>query len=289
MRHFEFEFQAELEDLMAALSESNLESEAELFAPAVTGPIFDLACTGCTAGQCAVCPDAMCAACPLQDGRCRDILARAIVEAVELARHAADKIDAAIRVAPRSRGPEEKETARLFRAFFCHDPSLVIPWAGGPSGASVAERFRAVARELGGGRRILFICRATRVPCPEEDETCCDSGDHAFTMPLLRGRGSALFLCDKFWNDRIQKQPGLPAVDNRAGTIIHEMMHLLFGHGPESGQHKIRGILDADPKRANAHCYNAFVLRVNGFGGDRVSNAGCGPCQVPAHEFEYEI
>jgi len=65
---------------------------------------------------------------------------------------------------PGSRNKDAKETARLFRAFFCHDPSLLIPWAGGPSGASVAVRFRAVADELDGGRRILFICRPTRVP-----------------------------------------------------------------------------------------------------------------------------
>jgi hypothetical protein len=56
------------------------------------------------------------------------------------------------------------------------------------------------------------------------------------------------------------------------------MLHMLFGEGPESGHGKIRGIKDRDPKRANAHCYNAFVLRVNGFGRDKVSDKKCGAC-----------
>jgi len=289
MRDFELELEGELEDLMSVLAESELESEAEMFAPAATGPIFDVACAGCAAGQCTACPDGQCAACPAHGGGCRAIIGEAIVEAIKLALGAADKIEAAIRVPQRSRGPEAKETARLFQAFFCHDPSTVIPWAGGPSGASVAQRFRAVARELNGGRRILFICRADRDPCPDDDETCCSADVFAFTMPLVAGRGSALFLCPRFWDDAIQNKPGLPAVDNRAGTIIHEMMHMLFGHGPESGHGKIHGILDRDPKRANAHCYKAFVLRANGFGRSPVANAGCGPCQVAAHEFEYEV
>lgn len=282
MSEAELELEDELEELMALLSESDLGAEAELFSLAtpsvIRGPIFDVACTGCAAGQCVACPDGQCAACPVHDGRCRAVLGEAISEAIRLARNAATKIDAAISVPPGARNADARETARLFRAFFCHDPSMLIPWTGGPSGASVAQRFRAVADELAGGRRILFICRPTRVPCPDSDETCCTPGDHAFTMPLQPGRASALFMCDRFWNDAIQRQQGLPAVTNRAGTIIHEMLHMLFGHGPESGHNKIRGILDTDPKRANAHCYNAFVLRVNGFGRDRVSNAGCGTC-----------
>jgi len=279
MHDAELEFEAELENLMSNLLESDLESEAEMFAPAQIasrGPIFDVACTGCTAGQCAACPDGQCAACPVHGGGCRTVLRQAIIEAIKLARNAADKVDAAISVTRGSRNAGAKETARLFRAFFCHDPSDVISWAGGPSGASVAQRFRAVARELDGGRRIHFICRPTRVPCADADETCCPAGDVAFSMPLLAARGSTVFLCAPFWNEI--HLPGLPNEDRRGGTILHEMLHMLFGHGPESGHHGIHGILDADPKRANAHCYKAFALRVNGFGQDPVAGAGCGPC-----------
>jgi hypothetical protein len=277
MHDAELEFEAELEDLVNTLLDTDLESEAEMFAPAaIRGPIFDVACTGCAAGQCTACPDGQCAACPIHGGGCRAVVAQAIIEAITLARNAADKIDAAISVARTSRNPAARETARLFRAFFCHDPSDVIPWTGGPSGASVAQRFRAVARELGGGRRIHFICRETRDPCGDVDETCCSPGDFAFTMPLLAGRGSTIFLCAPFWDDI--HLPGLPNEDRRGGTILHETLHMLFGHGPESGRHGIHGILDADPKRANAHCYKAFALRVNGFGQDPVARDGCGPC-----------
>jgi len=275
MYEAEFELEAELEDLMAGLAESDLEWEAEQFAPpAVSGPIFDLQCTGCAPGQCVACQDGSCAACPVAGNRCRTVLREAIMEAITLANNAADKLEAAIKVPPAMRDKDAKETARLFTAFFCHDPSLFISWAGGPSGASIAERFRMVARELSGGRRIIFICRPDRVGCPDTDDTCCLPGTEAFTLPQTPGRESTLFLCPRFWRDDLQRQPGLPAVTNRAGTIIHEMLHMLYGFGPGKG----RGILDSDPKRANAHCHNAFVLRVNKYGRDRVSTAGCGSC-----------
>lgn len=288
MRDSELEFEAELEDLMSLLERSDLETEAEMFSPppvVIHGPLFDLACGGCANGQCVPCPDKFCAACPVHGGTCRAVLLDAINEAIQLALGAAAKLESAISVPPGSRNREQKETARLFTAFFCHDPSLFIPWAHGPSGASIAVRFRSVAKELDGGRKIHFVCRPTTDPCGNED-TCCDKDTFAFTM---RGNHINLFLCSQFWDDDQQRQPGLPAVDNRAGTIIHEMLHMLFGEGPESGHGKIHGILDADPKRANSHCYNAFVLRVNGFGGDKVSNDGCGPCQAAAREFEYEV
>jgi len=57
---YESELEAELEDLIALLSESDLETEAEMFSPAPTGPIFDVACAGC-ADQCVACPDGQCA------------------------------------------------------------------------------------------------------------------------------------------------------------------------------------------------------------------------------------
>lgn len=275
MYEAEFELEAELEDLMAVLAESDLESEAEMFTPAVavsTGPIFDVACTGCANGQCVACDDGQCAACPVAGGACRTALRQAVIEAIKLANNSAAKLEAAIKVDPGKRDKDAQETARLFRAFFCHDPSLFIPWAGGPSGASVAERFRAVARELNGGRRILFVCRPTVAGCADTDQTCCSATDNAFTMPLLAGRASTIFLCQGFWDNVIL--PGLPNADRRGGTILHETLHLLFGHGNGKG----RGILDSDPKRANAHCYKAFALRVNGFGRDPVANAGCGAC-----------
>jgi hypothetical protein len=61
------------------------------------------------------------------------------------------------------------------------------------------------------------------------------------------------------------------------------MLHLLFAkHGVSATRTApeipATGILDEGPKRANAHCYKAFVLRVNGFGRDPLAVDGCGKC-----------
>jgi hypothetical protein len=79
------------------------------------------------------------------------ILRQAVLQAISIANKAATKVETAVAVDPRLRNSEAQETARLFRFFFCHDPSLPVPWAGNePSGLSVAKRFRAIARELSG-------------------------------------------------------------------------------------------------------------------------------------------
>jgi hypothetical protein len=75
-------------------------------------------------------------------------------------------------------------------------------------------------------------------------------------------------LCPGFWAN--MHLPGLPDVDRRAGTIVHEMLHMLYAS-------RTGGIRD-EGKRANAHCYKAFVLRVNGYGRDPIATDGCGGC-----------
>jgi hypothetical protein len=236
----EFELLSELEEL---------EEEALAFDVPIGIPRFFVACTGCA------------------DRGCLPILRDAIGEAIRLATSAARKLETASRLAPGQRDPVATETARLFRAFFCHDPSRPIPWAGNePSGLSVAKRFRAVARELGGGRRLFFVCLPTRKDCPDGASTCCRAeGHNARSVP----GSSTVGLCAEFWED--QRLRGLPDMDRRAGTIIHEMLHLLFATATT-------GIRDQNPKRANAHCYKAFVLRVNGFGRDPMAVEGCGNC-----------
>jgi hypothetical protein len=254
----ELELEAELEELMSILTVSDLEAEAEMFAPA-PGPIFDVACTGCAEGQCVPCQGGQCIACPVHGGACRAVLFDAVVEAIKLARSAADKVDAAIALG--ARGKEAKETVRLYKFFFCHDPSRFIPWAGGPSGSTVSRRLRAVANELDGGRRILFECRP-------------DGGCNAFTTP---GVHSTVFLCPPFWAN--QGLPGLPEVDRRAGTIIHEMLHNLYDVDDAT---RFNNPAQPTPRRFDAHCYEAFVLRVNRFGADQTDVLNCGhaPCEV---------
>jgi hypothetical protein len=81
------------------------------------------------------------------------VLRKALREAINLANNVASKLE------PSQRDAATKETARLFKGFFGHDPTWPVSWAGNKaSGAIVAHRFRMVARGLGGGRRMLFRC-----------------------------------------------------------------------------------------------------------------------------------
>jgi len=187
------------------------------------------------------------AGCPaLTEAGYRGILRQAVIEAIRLANNAASKLDA---VSP--------ETASLYRSFFCHDPSRPVPWAGNEaSGSIVARRFRAVARELGGGRRIIFRC-----------DPNCGAGTRGFSLAEPNG----ISLCAPFWNP--PPQPGLPPEGFRAGVILHEMFHVLF-----TMRH-----IDQDPKEKrtnNAHCLRAFALRAMGYGQDNLAIGGCtgDPC-----------
>lgn len=252
MRDVELEFEAELEDLMAILSENNLAAESET-------SDGDIACTGCA------------------DTGCLALVHGAIREAIALANGAADKLEGAIK--PGIRDKDAELTAHFFRTFFCHDPRFSVPGEHGrPSGAIVAQRFRAVAHELGPGRRVRIVCQPTLDNCNRPD--CCGEGDFSFW-----NGGSTIFLCARFWDARPlaelggkplrglddprlqlvnQRFRGLPEDDRRAGIIIHEMLHMLFDLGDETS-----------PRRFDAHCYAAFALRVNGFGGDPTAVRQC--------------
>lgn len=179
---------------------------------------------------------------------------RAVYAAIKLANNAASKVDAARVLPPDQRDADARRTARLYTFFFGHDPTRPIAWAGNQaSGVSVAIRFRSVAKELGGGRRITFRCLATRADCADADLTCCLPGSNAWVNQALVP--NVVHLCAGFWNPPADLR-GLPPTQFRAGTIVHEMLHLLF---PSF-------LLNQPPGRPNAHCYEAFALRVAGFG-----------------------
>jgi hypothetical protein len=190
---------------------------------------------------------------PVMAGQCRAVLRRAIRDAIKLASNAAIKLDEAIKVEPSKRDAEAKNTARLFQFFFGHDPSHLIPWdAPHKSGASVAKRFRAVVKALQkGGRNTLFRCLVTRPGCADDDLTCCAPNANAW---VSRADPNVLNLCAQFWDPPAGLR-GLPPPSYRSGVIIHEMLHMLFHE-----------FLQHDTRRANAHCYEAFALRLAGFG-----------------------
>jgi hypothetical protein len=184
----------------------------------------------------------------------------AVLEAIRLANNAANKIDAAIKVPPAARDPEAAQTAKFFTFFFGHDPSRPITWAGNEeSGVSVAARFRFVARELSGGRRVTFACRPTRAGCGN-DLTCCDPCDNAWFHPNVP---NTVNLCSGFWNLPAGLR-GLPALNYRAAIIVHEMLHMLF-----------EDLRDVGHGRARAACYEAFALRGASFGADPFDVCNC--------------
>lgn len=222
-------------------------------------PIFDVQCPnppGCA---------------PVPDAGCRAAVREAVQEAIRLASNAAGKIEALLNVAPAARDNEAKQTAKFFRFFFGHDPLLLIE---GPrkeaSGISVAARFRAVARELDGGRRVIFQCRPTQAHCGDADLTCCCPADNAW---FSLGVPNTVNLCAAFWNPPAGLR-GLPALNYRAAIIIHEMLHMLF-----------QGIRDLRHGRPRASCYEAFALRLAGFGADPFDVCNCRGTACPASPF----
>jgi hypothetical protein len=207
-------------------------------------PVFDVVCPACP---------------PVAAGQCRAVLRQAIIEAIRLSNNAAGKLDVANGVEPSKRDQDAANTANLFTFLFGHDPSTPVPWAGNvASGNTVAHRFRAVARELGGGRRVTFRCNLGAL---------C-AGNVAVTNQAAEP--NVMNLCAPFWAP--PASPGLPAEGFRAGTLIHEMLHMLY---PDFFHHAGHPSGDPERRRDNAHCYKAFALRVGGYGRDPNAVARC--------------
>ena len=59
---------------------------------------------------------------------------------------------------------------------------------------SVAKRFRSVARELDGGRRVIFHCRPTHAGCADDDPNVCFSR----CQRLVQRWCNTVDLCDGF-------------------------------------------------------------------------------------------
>jgi hypothetical protein len=228
-------------------------------------PVFEVQCP-------AGCP-------PVAAAQCRTVVRQAIIEAIKLANNAASKLKAATERKPDQRDAETRTTAKLFKFFFGHDPSTLITGAdnkASASGASVAYRFQMVARELGGGRRIVFRCLDTRPDCaPSEtvpNPPCCCPGQDAFIFPWTAP--NVVHLCAQFWNPPAVL--GLPPPFYRAAVIMHEMLHLLF----------IDFLLDVGRgRRSRVSCYEAFALRVAEFGADPFSVCNCMDTPCPPDPF----
>lgn len=170
--------------------------------------------------------------CPAQNS----IVTLAVREAIRLCINAASRLEA-----------REPSTVNHFRRIFGHDPSRPVPWAGNiASGTSVANRLRGIATGLH-GRVVRFRC------------VCPGAGPGVNAQTDWAAERNVINLCARFWNPPATLP--LPVLSFRAGVILHEMLHLqyysFFHHaGHPSG--------DPERHRDNAHCYEAFVLLVDG-------------------------
>ena len=199
---------------------------------------------------------------PLDPAGCAAAIREAVPEAIRLANNAAAKLEALVGVPVASRDADARRTAERFAEFFGHDPAHPITWAGNEESAvSVAKRFRAVARELNGGRRVTFHCRPTADPCGDTDLTCCATDDNAWYNTRER---NDITLCDGFWNPPANIPAGLSVRRFRAAIIIHEMLHMLYEHLRDDGHGRIR-----------AACYQAFSLRIGGIPADPFDVCQC--------------
>lgn len=183
---------------------------------------------------------------PHAANECRAIVRRAIQDAIALAEGAATKLEA-----------RDGEALRLFRAFF-GDPAWLVPWADNrPAPDLVAHRLRAAANAF--RRRVPHIRCSTDADC------------NAFVQPTVAPSPAnplprnTIFLCTPFWTAAV---PGTLPRYRRAGIVLHEMLHLLY-----------HGFLIHQRRFANAHCYEAFVMRAAGHGADPTDRE-C--CQNPA-------
>jgi hypothetical protein len=114
-------------------------------------------------------------------------------------------------------------------------------------------------RRLRGARQILadgwmrYTCLGpiapARVTLGSGSNSCtvlgCEPGEIAFTC----GGISRIVLCRLFWRDDANNPTD---VDFRASILAHEAIHIYFGFIADSGRF------------ANAHCYQQFVMDLNG-------------------------
>ena len=181
---------------------------------------------------------------------------RAVAVAIQIAKSAASKLDSIEqkRVSGQPRSEEDKKVAKQFTFFFRHNPNHLIPWAGNkPSGVNVALRLRMAANAL--VKRGLHY----RCACPGAPLTRRGQAAH---------RDTHIDLCNAFWN--VPAGLHMDAETFRAGVILHEVLHVI-----------IEPIDDADPNRANAHCYEAFAMRASGHAADRADVESCRPDLFP--------
>lgn len=126
--------------------------------------------------------------------------------------------------------PDENEAIRGELAFLSRRFEQLDAYISGPI------RYRCPGR-----RRVTFGGCTDR----------CAADDLAISCAPTDGR--TLVVCPAFWSD-----PLMGSVDQRAGTIIHEGVHMRFNV-------ERHGHANANQRGRNAECYEAFVADLYGF------------------------
>lgn len=209
-------------------------------------PAFRLACNGCRVRTAAG------GLLDLNGAACQRALALDLALAVRFAENAARLLEAS---------PRLTTTNDSYRRVFAHPPDRAVPWAPGQdSGQVTATRFRWAADALR-VRVIHFVCR----PQPPHGLPMANANaavPRAVGAPP-RVNKLEIVLFPRYW---AQPRP------LRAGTLVHETLHLIFLPHMIVGPPLIRdptstvaGQLIANTvRRVNAHCYEALVLLLNG-------------------------
>jgi hypothetical protein len=219
--------------------------------------------------------------CPLPAPFCmarkKDLCDR-IIAAISLANRAAWRLEDVLGLRPKTQTPSQTSaTFALFHQVFgqaASDPWEIpgLPGQTMKAGAMVAQRFRAVARELT-TRDTIYRCVSVN-RCLTMKSSPCSSGTgsggpavssssghlgdpttnggcHPTDTVVVDAAAMALlcknevWLCPPFWQLKNFWQEG---------TIVHEMLHLCFGLTCAWFQHDQK-----ERKRNSANCYEVFA------------------------------
>lgn len=254
----ELELEAELEDLMSVLSESELESEAEWEAQDAGHHVPPGRCTptGTRVGSFACSPldivnvttalGVAAAPAALRAG-----LEAAAAGAASLAATAANSLDM----------PHRTRASRVaFCAAFGVAPDFVPPWRVSLRGVKwrdlgelVAIRLRDVAKILDGGC-IRYFCWGSPAHCPE----CHADPPTYFACSSFLGQ-YLICLGPGFWQ---AWQAGDTVTTDL--TLLHEALHIYF-----------RRTVSHAGRTGNAFCYESYATRINGLPVPQVTTQAC--------------
>jgi hypothetical protein len=217
---------------------------------AASRPPFKFICDGLTCGL------------PLGCGALEPVFRKRLLGAIKLAQKAAFMLETR---------RLSRETVEKFRQVFGQNPTDLwelpcCPAKKSPAGKIVADRFRAVAKELQ-TRTTIYRCLSAAECAQTVGRLREERPRHPTELIVSDVNALAILckdevlLCPSFWRLREGWQEGV---------ILHEMFHLCFGLTCAWFQHDSN-----ERKRNSAYCYENFALIVSGQIPDPMSVIKC--------------